>query len=73
LLAVSDAKDRAEEELERARNRLDRPEGAELHPLEHERLMRLLHRSDALDNTYWTVLENSERNSEEAKAEIPGV
>jgi hypothetical protein len=46
------------------------PEGAELHPREHERLMRLLHRSDALNNAYWTVLENSERNSEETKVEI---
>ena len=38
LLALSDAMIRAQEELARAEDRLSRPEGAELHPCEHERL-----------------------------------
>jgi hypothetical protein len=49
ILALVDAKVRAEEELERARDRAERPEG-ELHPRERERLSALLTRSDALSN-----------------------
>jgi hypothetical protein len=62
--------DRAEEELERARDRLDRPEGAELHRREEERLTALLRRSDGLDNAFWTVFEDMTRKSEQTRAEI---
>ena len=55
LLALTDAKDRAEEELERAQDRLSRPEGETLHPREHERLEAMLRRSDALGNAYWKI------------------
>jgi hypothetical protein len=47
-----------------------RPEGAELHPREEERLTALLHRCDALNNAYWTVFEERGRNNEETRAEI---
>ncbi len=50
LLAVTDALDRAREELNRAVWRRSRPEGVEMHPQEEERLKRLLRRSDALSN-----------------------
>jgi hypothetical protein len=49
-LALVDAKVRAEEELERAQDRTERPEGEELHPRERERLEAMLTRSDALSN-----------------------
>jgi hypothetical protein len=46
---------RAEEELARAQDRLARPEGAELHPHEEERLQGLLRRSDALGFAHTAV------------------
>jgi transposase-like protein len=42
--------DEAEEELERATDRVERPEGEELHPRERERLSAMLTCSDALSN-----------------------
>jgi hypothetical protein len=42
ILALTDALMRSKEELARAEDRLARPEGAELHPCEHERLKRLV-------------------------------
>jgi hypothetical protein len=59
ILALADAKVRADEEFERARDRAERPEGAELHPREEERLTRLLRRSDAL-NTACVELEDAQ-------------
>jgi hypothetical protein len=50
ILALVDAKVRAEEELERARDRAERPEGVQLSPREDERLMDLMRRTDALSN-----------------------
>jgi len=52
ILALVDAKVRAEEELERATDRAERSgaEGEELHPRERERLSAMLTRSDALSN-----------------------
>jgi hypothetical protein len=50
ILALVDAKVCAEEELERATDRVERPEGEELHPRERERLSAMLTRSDALSN-----------------------
>jgi hypothetical protein len=55
LLAITDAMDRAEEERERLKDRLSRPEGAQLHPREHERLMGLLRRSDAFGTASWLI------------------
>jgi hypothetical protein len=49
LLAVVDAKIRAEEELERAADALHRPEGALVSEGEEERLRALMRRSDALN------------------------
>jgi GrpB-like predicted nucleotidyltransferase (UPF0157 family) len=45
-----DAKVRAEEELARARDRAERPEGVKVSPREDERLMDLMRRTDALSN-----------------------
>jgi hypothetical protein len=45
-----DAKVRAEEELERARDRAERHEGVEASPREDERLKAMLGRLDALGN-----------------------
>ncbi len=50
LLAVTDAKGRAEEEYARSRDRVHRPEGAELGDFEKETLTALLRRSDALNS-----------------------
>ena|SRR5829696_9898028 len=50
ILALVDAKVRAEEELERATDRAERPEGVQLSEREDERLMTLMRRSDALSN-----------------------
>jgi hypothetical protein len=50
ILALVDAKARAEEELERARDRAERPEGVQLSEREDERLMALMRRTDALAN-----------------------
>jgi hypothetical protein len=50
LLAVVDAKIRAEEELGRASDALHRPEGADLSEGEERRLLALMRRSDALSS-----------------------
>jgi hypothetical protein len=50
LLALTDAADRADEEAERARDRVERPEGEELHPREQERLDTMWVRSNTLSN-----------------------
>jgi hypothetical protein len=50
ILALVDAKVRAEEELERATDRAERPEGVQLSEREDERLTALMRRSDALSN-----------------------
>jgi hypothetical protein len=50
ILATVDAKVRAEEELERTRDRAERPEGVELTESEQERILALMHRADALSN-----------------------
>jgi hypothetical protein len=52
ILALVDAKVRAEEELRRAQDRAERSEadGADLHPRERERLEDMLMRSNALSN-----------------------
>jgi hypothetical protein len=57
ILALVDCKVRADEEYERAYDRANRPEGAELHPREEERLKALMRRCDALSNAYHTLLE----------------
>jgi hypothetical protein len=49
-LALVDAKVRAEEELERAQDRAERPEGVQVSPREDERLVALMRRTDALSN-----------------------
>jgi hypothetical protein len=50
ILALVDAKVRAEEELERARDRAERPEGVKVSAREDERLMALMRRADVLSN-----------------------
>jgi hypothetical protein len=50
LLALTDAAERADEEVARSTDRLHRPEGEELHPRERERLEAMLMRSNALSN-----------------------
>jgi hypothetical protein len=50
ILALVDAKVRAEEELERLRDRVERLEGVQLSEREDERLLGLMRRSDALSN-----------------------
>ena len=63
LLAMTDAKDRAEEELERARDKVNRPEDAKLHSREWERLQEMWRRSNAISNA-WVLLatkDNEER------------
>jgi len=57
LLALTDALLRAEEELARAQDRLERPEGAEVHPRERERIMAMIRRCDALGTATWIVEE----------------
>jgi hypothetical protein len=57
ILALVDAKVRAEEELARAQDRVERPEGVQLSEREDERLMDLMRRSDAL-GTACTALED---------------
>ena len=57
ILALTDAKVRAEEELARARDRLSRPEGEKLHPREDERLQHMLRRCDALGIAYLKIVE----------------
>jgi hypothetical protein len=56
LLALTDAADRADEELKRARDRVERPEGLQVSPREDERLGgAMLARSDALNNALATI------------------
>ena len=55
ILALVDAKVRAEEELERARDRAERPEGVEVSPREDARLKAMLNRVDALSNALTTI------------------
>jgi hypothetical protein len=55
ILALIDALVRSKEELARAEDRLARPEGAELHPREEERLRERLRRSDALGFAHTAV------------------
>jgi hypothetical protein len=50
LLALTDATYRADEEAERARDRVERPEGVQVSPRERERLDTMLMRSNALSN-----------------------
>jgi hypothetical protein len=50
ILALVDAKVRAEEEFERAQDRAERPEGVQLSEREDERLVALMRRTDALSN-----------------------
>jgi hypothetical protein len=50
ILALVDAKVRAEEELARVEDRVERPEGVQVSPREDERLMALMRRTDALSN-----------------------
>jgi hypothetical protein len=59
LLAVTDAKVRSEEELERAHDRLNRPEGGEvsLAEAERERLSGMVRRCDGLNTARWIVEE----------------
>jgi hypothetical protein len=54
-LALVDAKGRAEEELERATDAAERPEGVEVSEGEERRLRALLRRSDALNNAWVAV------------------
>jgi hypothetical protein len=60
LLALTDAMDRAEEERERLKDRLSRPEGEQLHPREHERLMGLMVRSDTFGTAEWLMRKYAE-------------
>jgi len=50
ILALVDAKVRAEEELERVQDRTGRPEDVKVSPREGERLQALMRRADALAN-----------------------
>ena len=63
LLALTDAKDRAQEELARVQDRLSRPEGAKISPPERERLQEMWKRSNAISNA-WVLMvtkDNEER------------
>jgi hypothetical protein len=64
LCGMSDALMHSKEELARAEDRLARPEGAELHPCEHERLKDLLHRSDALGYAHTALYNEAWENGE---------
>jgi hypothetical protein len=64
ILALTDALMRSKEELARAEDRLARPQGAELHPCEHERLKDLLHRSDALGYAHTALYNEAWENGE---------
>jgi hypothetical protein len=55
LLAFTDATDWADEELARARDRVERPEGVKISSREDERLGAMLARSDALNNALATI------------------
>jgi hypothetical protein len=64
LLALTDAIVRSKEELARTEDHLERPEGAELHPREHERLKGLLRRSDALGYAHTALYDAEWKNTE---------
>jgi hypothetical protein len=72
ILALVDAKVRAEEELERARDRAERPEGVRVSPREDERLMALMRRADALANAC-AAMEDWSSGSPEYLARYLGV
>jgi hypothetical protein len=72
ILALVDAKVRAEEELERAQDRVERPEGVQLSPREDERLMALMRRADALANAC-AAMEDWSSGSPEYLARYIGV
>ena len=55
ILATVDAKVRAEKELARAQDRVERPEGVEVSEREDERLSALLARSDGLNYALATI------------------
>jgi DNA repair photolyase len=69
ILALTDALMRSKEELARAEDRLARPQGAELHPCEHERLKSLLRRADTLGYVH-TALCGEEWDNAEFKEEV---
>ena len=48
IVAFADAEARAKEELERVRDRMNRPESGDLHPREEERLTAMMNRRHAL-------------------------
>jgi hypothetical protein len=73
LLAVTDAKGRAKEELNRAVWRLNRPEGAELHPQEEERLRQLMRRSDTVTDAYFSIEDIESEANPARKAEMLAV
>jgi hypothetical protein len=72
ILALVEAKVRAEEELERAQDRVERPEGVQLSPREDERLMALMRRADALANAC-AAMEDWSSGSPEYLARYIGV
>lgn len=62
ILALADAKSRAEEELERARERTMRPAG-EVTEYEDETLQAMLRHADGLGTTIWVVEEADVENT----------
>lgn len=64
ILALTDALMRSKEELARAEDRLARPQGAELHPCEHERLKDLLRRADMLGYAHTALYDQEWENTE---------
>jgi hypothetical protein len=72
ILALMDAKVRAEEELERALDHEERPEGVQLTQKEDERLLGLMRRSDALNNACVAV-EDWSGTRPEVKADVLAV
>jgi hypothetical protein len=70
LLAVTDAKGRAEEEFDRAFDRLSRAEGEQIRPYEEEWLKRLLRRSDALTDAYYCVEDHEPGRVPHTKAQM---
>jgi hypothetical protein len=64
LCGMSDALMHSKEELARAEDRLARPEGAELHPCEHERLKGLLRRVSTLGYAHTALCGEEWENGE---------
>jgi hypothetical protein len=64
LCGISDALMHSKEELARAEDRLARPEGAELHPCEHERLKGLLRRVSTLGYAHTALCGEEWENGE---------